>query len=146
METKVAGPTVSVVEPVVVPELAVIVVLPLTRALARPVALTVAAPTFDELQLTALLRSLVLPSVKLPVAVNCSVVPAAIEELAGEMVKETNPEVTVRVVLPLVAPEVALIVEAPVPTLLARPCVPEALLIVTTVGAEDPHCTVWEMF
>jgi hypothetical protein len=54
---------VSVVEPEIPPELAVIVVLPPTGpAVAWPAELIVAAPVFEELQVTELVRSLVLLS------------------------------------------------------------------------------------
>ena len=44
-------------------------------ALTIPLELTVAAALFEELQIAVLVRFCVLPSLKVPVAVNCSVIP-----------------------------------------------------------------------
>ena len=55
-----------------------------------------------------------------PVAVNCCVVPAAILAVAGLTVIEVN-AVTVRTAVPLVVPELAVIVVVPAPTLVASP-------------------------
>ena len=59
---------------------------PFFSPVATPVALIVATAVSDELQLAELLRSLVLPSLNLPVAVNGCVAPPAaivIDGLAG---------------------------------------------------------------
>lgn len=45
---------------------------------AKPVALTAATDGFDELQVACVVTFCLLPSLKVPVAVNCCVVPAAI--------------------------------------------------------------------
>jgi len=52
MEDKVAEVTVRVVVPEMLPELAVIVVVPDATAVARPLLLTVAIDVLDELQVT----------------------------------------------------------------------------------------------
>ena len=52
MEDKVAEVTVRVVVPEMLPELAVIVVVPAATAVAKPVLLTVATGVLDELQVT----------------------------------------------------------------------------------------------
>jgi hypothetical protein len=49
----------------------------------RPVLLMLATPVPDELQVAEFVRFWVLPSEYVPVAVNCSVVPKAIDGLAG---------------------------------------------------------------
>ena len=55
-------------------------------------------------------------------AVNCSVWPWATESAAGETVTLTSVAgSTVRTAMPRMRPEVAVIVEAPVPTPVARP-------------------------
>ena len=55
-----------------------------------------------------------LPSVKLPVAVNCSVFATTIEGWRGEMVIETSAGgTTVNIVEPLTEPELAVIVVTP---------------------------------
>ena len=53
------------------PEVAVMVVVPAVRAVARPLRLTVATEVSDELQVTCVVISWVVPSEKVPVAVNC---------------------------------------------------------------------------
>jgi hypothetical protein len=73
-----------------------------------------------------------------PVAVNCCFVPNAIEEFPGVMAIETRAAVvTVRVVEPLIVPEVAAITAAPGPTPVASP----ALEIVATPGCEELQLT-----
>jgi hypothetical protein len=62
--------TVREADPLTVPELAVIVVAPVTTPVASPLVLIVAMLGLEELQVAVLVRSWVLPSVKLPVAVN----------------------------------------------------------------------------
>ena len=60
IDTNVAGVTVSVVEPEMLPEVAVIVVEPAARDLANPwepaALLIVAAPVFEEFQVTVVVR------------------------------------------------------------------------------------------
>ena len=53
---------------------------------------------------------------------------------------------TVSVVEPEIAPDVAEIVAWPVPTLVTRPLLPAVLLTVATVGALDAQVTVPVMF
>jgi len=66
IETRVAGVTVSVVDPEMLPEVAVIIVEPAAAEVANPLEpaalLIVAAPVFDELQVAAVVRSCVVPS------------------------------------------------------------------------------------
>lgn len=57
---------------------------------ASPVLLIVATLVFDELQVTELVRSPVLPSVNVPVAMNCCVVPLGIERLLGVTLMEAS--------------------------------------------------------
>ena len=70
MDTSVAGVTERVVDPAMLPDAAVIVVRPEATAVASPL-LTVAAPVLDELQVTDAVKSCVVLSVNVPVAVNC---------------------------------------------------------------------------
>ena len=58
---------------------------PLTP-LAKPVPAIAATAVFEELQVAELVRFCVLPSLKVPVAVNWSLVPLAIVELAALIV------------------------------------------------------------
>jgi hypothetical protein len=79
--------TVRVVEPFMKLKVAEIVAAPRAPPVASPweplVLLTEAIPELLELQVAEELRLLVLPSVYVPVAVNCSVPPTAIEGPAG---------------------------------------------------------------
>jgi hypothetical protein len=115
------------------------VVVPAVRAVARPLLLTVAAVVLDEVQVTCEAISWVVPSEKVPVAVNCRVVPRGTLGLAGVIVMEDRvAEVTVRVVLPETVPEVAVMVAVPV----AMAVVAEPLLLtVATNGLDELQVT-----
>lgn len=82
-----ATPTVRVVEPLIVPEVAVevavIVTCPPFTGVARPVPLMLAMPLEEELQATLELMSFDVPSLYLPVAVNCCVAPKAMVDPEG---------------------------------------------------------------
>jgi hypothetical protein len=101
-----------------VPEVALIEVLPIAIPIANPCApftLIFANEEFAEVHCTTEVRFCVLPSVNVPVAANCTVVPNAIDGLAGETASDTSAgAVTVSVVLPL-TPETAA-------EMLAEPC------------------------
>ena len=138
IDFRVAARTVSVVEPTTLPSVAVIVVAPVASVEARPVVEIVAAAVFDDAQMTEPVRFCVVPSVKVPVAVNCWVSPLARLELAGVTAMEaTTAGVTVSVVVPLTLPSVAMMVEEPVVSVEARPL----LEIVTTVVFDDVQLT-----
>src|SRR5882724_5409162 len=78
--------TVSVVVPLMLLDLAVMVEVPGPTAVTRPcvpaLLLMVATAVEDELHVTSAVRSWVLWSLKVPVAVNCEVVPGATEAAA----------------------------------------------------------------
>jgi hypothetical protein len=59
---------------------------PTARPVARPLALMLALEALEELQVTEFVRFCVLPSPKVPVAVNWSVVPLAIDALTALIV------------------------------------------------------------
>jgi hypothetical protein len=64
MELNVGGVTVKVTEPLIVPDLAVIVAAPCARAVASPVLLfIVATEVFDEVQVAVVVKFCVDPSV-----------------------------------------------------------------------------------
>ena len=63
--------TVRVVFTEIVPEVAVMVAVPAVRAVARPLLLIPATVVLDELQVTCVVISRVVPSEKVAVAVNC---------------------------------------------------------------------------
>ena len=71
MLTSVAGVTVRVAEPIMEPDVAVICVVPVAAVSVSPSELGDAIAVLDEAQLTWLVRFCVLPSVNVPVAVNC---------------------------------------------------------------------------
>jgi hypothetical protein len=136
METKAAAVTVSVVLPEAPPETALIVVEPAPPLLAKPAMLMVATVVTEELHVTEEVRFCVLPSVYVPVAANCWVLPGGIVALAGVTTIEVScGGVTVSVVLPEMLPEMAMMIVEPVPTLLAKP----AVLMVATVVTEEFH-------
>ncbi len=84
-----------------------------------------------------------MPSLNVPVAVNCWVVPRGIEAESGFTAIDTKiAGVTVSVVEPVTDPMVAVISAVPCPTLVARPV---ALPIVATVSVSELHCTVFVM-
>ena len=58
-------------DPLIVPEEACIVVVPLNSAEAKPVELMVATAVLDDVQVTKFVMFDVNPPVKVPVAVNC---------------------------------------------------------------------------
>lgn len=113
--------TVNVVDPLIVPEAALITVCPVPTALASPVVLMVATLGVAELQVTEFVKLAVLPFVNCPVAMNGCVFPTAIEGLAGVTVIDFSPltlPVPVRfrtVGLPK-APKLIVSVPVPVPT------------------------------
>ena len=147
IETSDAAVMVRTVEPVTDPEVALMVAVPVAMLVARPVLLTVAVEVAFELHVAVEVRFCELPSVNVPVAMNCCVVPSEIDRLAGVTAIETNAAaVTVNVVLPAIEPEVAVILAEPVPTALANPCELAALLIVATMVVSELHCTVFVMF
>jgi hypothetical protein len=61
IEVNTAAVTVKVAEPLIVPDLAVMVAVPAVTPVAIPVLLTVATEFFEEVQVAALLRFCVVP-------------------------------------------------------------------------------------
>jgi hypothetical protein len=137
MEDKVAELTVRTVLPETVPEVAVTVVAPAVRAVARPMLLTVATDVFEEFQVTCVVISRLVPSEYKPVAVNCWVTPAGILGILGvtgiTSIEIKVPEFTVRIVLAETVPKVAVMVAVPPETAVARPL----LLTVATDGFDE---------
>src|SRR5271167_5249790 len=139
MDCSVAAVTVSKVEPLMDDDVAVIVEVPTPAPLARPAALIVAVEVVPELHVTVPVKFCVEPSLNVPVAVNCWVAPLVIEGFAGVTVMDCSvAAVTVRTVEPLIAPDVALIVEVPTPAPVASP----AALIVAVEVVPELHVTV----
>jgi hypothetical protein len=143
IDCSVAAVTVSKVDPLMDDDVAVIVEVPTPAPLARPVVLIVAVVVVPEDQVTLDVRFCVEPSLNVPVAVNCCVAPLAIDGFGGVTAIDCSvAAVTVRVVEPLIAPDVALIVEVPTPAPLASP---EALIVAVVVVPDD-HVTVLVRF
>src|SRR6266702_4654885 len=139
---RVAAVTVSVVFPETSPSVAVIVVVPAATDVAKPcdppALLIVATEVLDELQVTWVVRSCVVLLLKVPVAVNCRVVPFAILGAVGvTVIVDRVAAVTVSVVLPETPPKVVVIVVVPAATDVARP----ALLIVAKAVFEEIQVT-----
>jgi hypothetical protein len=128
MDTSVAEVTVNVVDPDVLPNVAVIVVEPAAFEVASPLVmeptalLIDATPTADEFQVASAVISCVVLSENVPVAVNCCVVPSAMLGLVGVIAMDTSVAVvTVTVVDPDVPPELAVIFALPEPVAFTCP-------------------------
>jgi hypothetical protein len=138
MEDRIAGVTVRVVLPEMLPEVAVTMDIPTAAVVARPMLLTVATDVFDEVQVTCVVISWLVPSEYVPEAANCLVSPAGTLGLAGVTDMEDRvPGMTVRVVFPEMLPEVAVMMDVPSATALARPM----LLTVATDVSDDLQVT-----
>ena len=83
--------TVKVVEAVTLPFLAVMTVVPSPRAVTRPFASTVATLVTEERHSTFVVRSSVVLSLNVPIALNCSEPPTAIPGFEGETLSDDRP-------------------------------------------------------
>ena len=138
MEDKVAGVTVRVVFPEILPEVAVMLALPAATAVPNPLLSTIATAVLDDLQVTCAVISPVVPSEYVPEAANCLVFPAGRFGLAGVSDMEDRVAgVTVREVFPEILPDVAAIVAFPV----ATPATSPPLLTVATAVLDVPQVT-----
>jgi hypothetical protein len=108
---------------------------PIAMAVSKPVLLTVAAAVLEELQTAELVKFCVLLSLKVPVAVSCSVVPRTTELLGAVMVIDCSvAAVTVSARVFEVTPAcVAVMFVEPTPAPVARPL----LLIVAAAVFEE---------
>jgi len=137
IETRVAEVTVSVAVPLIPAEVAVMVAVPGPVLLANPVESMVATKDEEEDQLTEV-SNCVLPSSKLPTAVNGRVVPSEMDGVAGVTAIETRwAGTTVKVLVSENAPTVAVMVVVPAAAVVA---IPEVLMLATDVD-EDAHVT-----
>src|SRR6202041_2628092 len=143
IDCNVAAVTVSTVEPEIAPEDALMVDVPTPAPVATPVALIVAMDVAPEAHVTLEVRFWVVPSLNVPVAVNCCVAPLVIDGFAGVTAIDCSvAAVTVRTVEPLMDDDVAVIVEVPTPAPLASP----AVLIVAVAVVPELHVTVLVRF
>jgi hypothetical protein len=133
-DTNDATATVSAVFPLMEPDVAVIVVLPIVLAVASPPAAIEATELVVELQVAVVVRSCVDPSVKVPVAVNCRRTPTGIVAFAGVTAIETKfGAVTVNAAVPVIPLCVAVIVAEPAALVAASP---PAAIVATDVFKE----------
>jgi len=140
METRVAFDTVSVIDALIEPTVAVIVVVPGDSPFASPLLVPIfATPVFDDVQVACVVRSCVLPSLKVPIAENCRLVVGAIVESPGWIARDAKSAAfTVTVTLPLTAPDAAVITV--VPRLRAVPI--PLVVIDITLCFDELHVTV----
>jgi hypothetical protein len=139
MDTNSGGVTVNVAAFALTPDkLAVTVVVPSATDVASPVVLMVATAVLDEAQVTNDDMSCTELSEKVPMAVNCCVMPRGIDAAAGVMVIDVRTAgVTERVADELTESNVALMSVKPVLTEVARPLLAGALLTVATCGINE---------
>lgn len=141
IDTSSAGVMVSVVTPDMLPNVAVMVVEPTPTDVARPcVPVIVETRVSEELHTTDDVISCVVLSEKVPVAINCWVVPRTMLGFAGVTVTDVSTAgVTVSVAAGLdVTPEnTAEMTVDPSLTAVASPFEPETLLMVATAVFED---------
>ena len=137
-----AASTVRVVEPVTEPESAEIMVLPVEKVAAIPVELIVATAGTEEAQVAVCVTSWVEPSVNFAVAANCRLEPRGTDVAAGVTVMEAIAAApTVIEVEAVTEPNDAVMFAVPKPALVARPSVPESLLMIATWAADELHVT-----
>ena len=122
METRAGEVTVRDALPLTPEDVALMVVEPTAWLVAKPELEMVAALVLEELQVTELVRSLLLPSVKVPNAVNWAVVPKGMDVAEDETASEAKAAaVTLRVVLPLMPEYEAVMVVEPAVFVVAMP-------------------------
>ena len=111
--------------------------------LASPAVVMVATPALMEVQVTELVRICMELSESVPVAVNCSEVPFAIERLGAVTAIDTNAAaVTVRVAEEATFPEVACMALVPTPAAVTTPVAE----IVATLGVSALQVTEPDKF
>ncbi len=146
IDRKTAALTVRTDEPVTPLSVALIVEGPIATPVAKPcdpaVFEIVATEGVAEAHVTWLVRFCVELSEYVPLAVNCSVSPLGTLGFTGETAIDCKTAAltvsTVELVTPL---SVALIVEVPIITPVAKPCDPDAFEIVATEGVAEAHVT-----
>src|SRR5580658_4656407 len=140
MLSRVALLTVSVTPGLVtVPQVAVIVVVPSARPVANPEVLMVAVAVVEEFHVSVV-RVFMLPSLYVPVAVYCWVPPMPMVAVAGvtAMLVRVGAAVTFRIAVPVIVPELAVIMDVPAATPVASP---PGLLIVAVAGVPELQVT-----
>src|SRR5580704_14625666 len=121
------------------PEFAVILVIPVACAVARPVLLIVATLVLDEFHVTSPVISVVVPSVNVPIALNCPVPSERIEALFGVTAIDARfAIVTLTLVVPLRLSNAAVRVTVPGATPVTSP----VLETVASLVSEEDQSTV----
>jgi len=134
IEINVALLTATEAVPVTDPEVALIVADPAPTAVATPEESTETLLFAEDDQATDV-SNCVLPSSKVPTAVNCCVVPSAIEAVPGETAIEIRlAGTTYNVVVSLCPTTVAVRVVCPAPTVVTTP---ELSIVATEADEED---------
>src|SRR5579859_7717637 len=111
MDARFAAFTASVAVPATRPMVAVMLVLPIFKPVAKPLTVIEATPPAEDFQVTTPVTSCTVLSENVPVAVNCCEIPNGIFGLAGVTAIELIvAEVTVSMVDPVIPFEVADIV------------------------------------
>lgn len=137
IDTSVAPVTVSDAVPLTEPEVAVIVDVPAPTPVPKP-AEVIVATLVDELDQVRFVNNCVLPSSKLPTALNCRVVPAAIDCTGGVTAIDVRcAATTVRVDESLSAPRAAVMFVVPAARVVTTP----AEFTVATDVSEELHVT-----
>jgi hypothetical protein len=132
-EVNTGAVTLRLAEPLIEPELAVMMTDPCAELVANPLLLTVATGVAEEIHVELPVRFCVVPSLYVPVAANCCDCPAATVAMLGVTEMEVSTAaVTVSVAEPLIVPELAVIVADPCAALVARP----PLTVATDVAEE----------
>ena len=122
MEDRVVAVTVMVVFLEILPEAAMMVAVPAATAVASPLLSMVATEVLDEVQVTSVVISWVVPSEYVPEAVNCLVFPSGTLGLAGVRdIEDRVAGVTVMLVFFAILPEVAVMVAVPAARAVASP-------------------------
>jgi len=120
---------------VILPEVAVMCVVPVPCAVAKPLLSIVATLVSDDFQVTAPVMSTVVPSSSVPIAVNCLVWSELIEALVGLIaIERKSATVTVRLVDPLMVTEVAVTSIVPYETPATKPL---SDTVATEVSSDD---------
>jgi hypothetical protein len=102
----------------------------------------IATPSGEDVHVTSVVKSRMVMSVKVPMAVNCSARPMGSDGLAGvSVIATTTAGVIIKLTSPMMDPKVAPIVVVPTLTPVANPRLPPTLLMVATLGSEEAHVT-----
>src|SRR5271154_2212639 len=139
MDFRVTEFTVKDADPVLPPKAALMFVVPGPMAVATPPPPTVATAALLEGQVYSVVRTCVLESLNVPVAVNASSVPGAMVRPVGETeIDVTVAFVTSSVVVPLIVPKVAVMVAAGMG---ARPLASPPVPMGASVVLDEVHVT-----